>query len=703
MRADGRAEQIVMATGLPSVFTTLGATPVLGRIPRLDERIGSVALIAHATWTSWFNADPGVIGRSIEIAGGQRTIVGVLGPDFRFPNERTAAWIHGTVPDMDNIRPGSFRFEMVGRMAPGVDHETLAAQLDALAARLPERVGGSSAYAHIIENHRAVVRSLEDELVGSASRPLQLLFGTVAIVLLIACANVTNLLLVRADGRRRELSVRGALGAGRWKLIRLQMIEAVILAASGAALGCVLARVGLPLLLAAAPENVPNLSSAQLDATAVLYASGVAVLVACLIGFVPAIRSTSYDRVGHIERGRFGRRHAFTRSGLVTVQTASALVLLVSAGLLLRSYRTLTQVDPGYDTENVFTFQIATGSYEVRDQAVYVRTHRAITERLEAMPGVELVGLTAFLPLDEGSGSVRVLTPAMRQNGDAPLPTRYTRVAGDYFATMGIGLEEGRLLEPMDQEANGSLLVSRSAADLLWPGEPALGQQLMTASDTTLWLTVVGVVEDIMVDDFRQAAATPLVYLPIIGQVSDGWTYDSPAYVIKSELGTSLVSDARELVREVVPDAPMYRIYTMDELAERSMATLVFTMLMIGMASVLALMLGIVGLYGVLSFVVNQRASEIAIRVAIGAEAGRVRGMVVRQGVRLTLVGIGLGLIAAIATTRVLDSLLFGVGALDAPTFMVMSGVMVTVALIASYVPAARASRLDPMRLLRFD
>jgi ABC-type antimicrobial peptide transport system permease subunit len=276
-------------------------------------------------------------------------------------------------------------------------------------------------------------------------------------------------------------------------------------------------------------------------------------------------------------------------------------------------------------------------------------------------------------------------------------------VAGDYFATMGIRLEEGRLLEPTDQEANGSLLVSRSAADLLWPGEPALGQQLMTASDTTRWLTVVGVVEDIMVEDFRQAEASPLVYLPIVGQVSDGWTYDSPVYVIKSELGTSMAADVRDRVREIVPDAPMYRIYTMDQLAQRSMATLSFTMLMIGMASALALLLGVVGLYGVLSFVVDQRASEIAIRVAIGAEARRVRRMVVRQGVRLTLVGVGLGLVAAIATTRVLESLLFGVGALDVPTFVVMSGVMLAVALLASYVPAARASRLDPMRLLRSD
>jgi cell division protein FtsX len=307
----------------------------------------------------------------------------------------------------------------------------------------------------------------------------------VAIVLLVACANVTNLLLVRGESRRRELSVRGALGAGRWKLIRLQMTEAVVLAALGGALGCVLAWVGLPLLLRAAPENVPNLSSTRLETVALLYASAVAMLVACLIGLVPAVRSAKHAGVGTVERNQLGRGPGLTRSALVTLQTASALVLLVSAGLLMRSYWTLTQVDPGYETENIFTFQLATGSYEVRDRAVYLLTHRAITEQLEAMPGVESVGLTAFLPLDEGTGTVRIMTRPMRLNGDEPIATPYTRVAGDYFETMGIQLVEGRLLEPTDQETNGSLLVSRSAAGLLWPGDAAVGQQIMTASDTT--------------------------------------------------------------------------------------------------------------------------------------------------------------------------------------------------------------------------
>jgi len=703
MRAEGRAEQIFMVQGLPSLFTTLGAVPVLGRLPRRDEGIGTVAVISHSLWTSWFGADPNVIGRSYDIVGMQRTVIGVMGPEFRFPDERTSVWIHATVPGLDEIRPGSFMFELVGRMAPGVDRGTLAAQLDALAARLPDQVGGSPTYARIIENHRAVVRSLEEHLVGTASRPLQLLFGTVAIVLLIACANVMNLLLVRGESRRKELAVRGALGAGRWKLIRLQMTEAIVLAAVGGALGCLLAWVGLPLLLRAAPENVPNLSSTRLDTMSLLYTTAVAILVACLIGLVPAVRSAKRARAGTLERNRFGRSHGLTRGGLVTLQTASALVLLVSAGLLMRSYLALARMDPGYDTENVFTFQVATGSYGVRDPAVYLGTHRAITERIEAIPGIESVGLTAFLPMDEGAGSIRIMTRPISQNSEEPLVTPYTRVAGDYFETMGIELEQGRLLQPTDQEANGSLLVSRAAAGMLWPGEEAIGQQIVTPSDTTRWLTVVGVVEDVMADDLRQAEVTPMIYLPIVGATGDLWTYDSPVYVIKSELGASMAADVREAVREIVPDAPMFRVFTMDELAERSMASLSFTMLMIGLASALALMLGVVGLYGVLSFVVNQRASEIAIRVAIGAEAGRVRRMVVRQGARLTLVGVGIGLVVAIATTRVLESLLFGVGALDLPTFVVMSGVMVTVALLASYIPAARASRLDPCRLLRSE
>ncbi len=706
VRTEDRTDRLFVMAVSPSFFTTLGARPVLGRLPTPEDPEGQVVVISHELWTSWFGGDPSVIGRSLEVSGRMPTVIGVMGPEFRFLDSRISVWVHDLLANLESRTPGGFNLSLVGRMRPGTDHAALTEQLAVLASRLPERFGGPPRYARIIEQHRPIVRSLAESLVGDVAKPLWLLLGTVAIVLLIACANVANLFTVRAESRRRDLAVRQALGEGRAGLVRTQMAEALLLAGVGGAAGALLAWAGLPLLVRAAPEAVPNLDLARLDSVALIFTAGLSFLAACAFGLVPAIQFSRPRLLGALRQagqgGEAGGHRA--RNALVLVQTASALVLLVGSGLLIRSFWTLSHVDPGYDTENIFSFQIAPQRPELNDGPSFARFHEEFMERVSGLPSVESVGLTAALPLDEGAGRNPFRTERTLASGETPPIMRFTMVGGDYFQTMGIALLRGRRFERSDQRGGAvNAIVGQSAAEQLWPGEDALGKRLLHAADTTDWITVVGIVEDIFLADFRQEAPDPMIYLPMVGPQPRSWGVGSPAYVVKSTRAELLAPEIRNLVREVAPESPMYRIFTMEGLAARSMARLSFTMLMLAIASGLALVLGAVGLYGVLSYVVTLRAREMAVRMALGAEEVQVRRMVVLQGARVTLAGVAVGLVAALALTRALDSLLFGVGTLDAPTFLVMSGLMVAVALLASYIPARRVSSVDPMQSLRSE
>ena len=712
VRADDRVERLFVTPATASLFTTLGARPVLGRLPTPDDD-GRVVVISHWLWTTWFGADPAVLDRSYNISGAMRTVIGIMGPEFRFPDERTSLWIN--LPfDPSAVTPGGFGPNVVGRMAPGTDHAGLAAQLAPLATRTPERFGGPARYARIMEQYRPVVRSLEEHLVGNIAKPLWILLGTVGIVLLIACVNVANLFIVRTESRRQDLAVRRALGAGRAGLIRSQMAEALILAAMGGVGGTFIAWAGIPLLLRVAPEAIgsgwgsapiPGLATAGLDVTALLFTAGVSILAACAFGLAPAIQFSGVGLLGSLRqagRGVVGRGQ-LGRDALVVIQTALALVLLVASALLVRSFLQLSRVDPGFDTEDIFTFQIHPQGDELSDGPSYARFHYGFMERLAALPAVASVGLVNTLPLDEGAGNAAVATERTEASGAEEPMVRLTMTGGDYFQTMGIELLRGRFFERID-EATGvaNAIVSSSAAERLWPDVDPVGQRFRPPGGA-VWWTVVGVVEDVLLDDFRRQSPEPLIYLPLVGPTAELYSVQSPAYVVKSPRARVLASEVRALVREVAPESPMYRIFTMDDLAARSMAQLSFTMLMLVIAAGLALILGAVGIYGVLSYQVTQRTREIGVRMALGAGASTVRRMVVAQGGRVTLVGVVIGVISAVLLTRVLESLLFGVAAIDAPTFVAMSGVMLGVALLASYLPARRASSVDPMRSLRAE
>lgn len=700
------AERLYVSGVSPSLFSTLRVQPLIGRLPTDADPEGTVGVISHSLWTDWYGRDPGVLGQTIRVSGQDVTILGVMGPEFRFPDRRVVFWGHDL--PTEPIQPGNFgNINLVGRLAPGADIESLRSQLANLAQRLPERFGGSPAYARIIAAHVPVVRSLEEDMIGNVRRPIWVLAGTVGFVLLIASANVANLLMVRAESRRRDFAVRRALGAGRWSLVRSQMAESTVLALLGGVLGALLARAGVPALVAAAPEGIPRLEDVALNGNALLFAAGVSLLAACAAGLLPAIRFSNPRLMSLREGGRtVSRADHRTRDALVVVQTAAALVLLVGSALLVQSFRSLMSVDTGYETENIFTFQMAPDP-ELRgleDGVSLARYHYDFMDRLDQLAGVESVGLVATLPLDEGAGFVRFVTDRTGPEEDQQPLMRVTFASANYFPTMGIELLRGRDFERRDQPAaEVGAIVSQSAAELLWPGEDAIGKRLRPAPVANAWTTVIGVVEDVILQDFRQGEPEPLVYLPLVGAEADSWGVGTPAYVVKSPRAEAIAQDIRTLVREIAPEAPVYRTFTMEQLADRSVAALSFTMLTLGVAAALGLILGAVGLYGVLSYVVTQRTREIGIRMALGAEAARLRRMVVAQGGRVVLLGVAIGAAASIWLTRMLEGLLFGVSATDVPTFVAMALVMLGVAVVASYVPARRASAVDPMLSLRVE
>src|SRR5688500_1644456 len=701
LRTDTRVERIGMAFPTNDMYATLGVRPMLGRLP-VPEDADKVVLISDRLCDQWFARDSAVIARSYFVSRQMRTVIGVTPPEFRFPGEETLLWVAGEAR-LDQVQPGQLGMPIVARMKPGVTHEQLATELTALSKQLPQRFGGPPNYARIIAQHRAVVDPVIDRLVGpTTNRSLWVLLGAVSIVLIIACANVANLFMVRAEGRRRDLAVRNALGASRSQLVRLQMAEAFLVALPAGVLAVMLTTISLPLFLRAAPEGIPRLTLVGLDGWTLVASFVLVVVVGLACGLAPAMSASAPDltRLREGGRGSTGRRH-WGRDALVVGQAALALVLLIGTALLFQSFQRLRNVDPGYDTKDIYTFQFAPDQPHLVDGPAWGRLHLDFMDRLRALPGVTTVGVVNNLPLDEGTGGGRFLTDAMSDDGGGALIDQ-NFTGGDYFRAMGIELLKGRTFT--NDEAvtpNNSVIISRSAAAKLWPDQEPVGQRIRRPGAGPSFM-VVGVVDDVTQDDWREAGEAA-VYFPLTGPQPRSWAMGSPAYVVKSPRAANLANEVREAVRQIAPEAPVYRGFTMEFLAKRSMVQLSFTMLTLGVVSALALILGAVGLYGVLSYIVAERTREIGVRMALGATSGTVRRQVVSQGTKVVMVGVALGITVAFAATRLLGALLFDVKAVDPVVFAAMSLGMLGVGMLASYMPARRASGVDPIEALRAD
>jgi putative ABC transport system permease protein len=702
MRVGERVERVPMAWATPQTFTALGVKPALGRLP-VDADENRVSVLTWTGFQSWFGGDSTILNKTYEVSYGQRTIVGVMGPDFKFPSDNTLI-LNSEPIVVTRIQPGQLGAFTFVRAKPGVTPEALQAEFTTLAKRLPERFGGPPRYAKLIEQFRAVVRPLREQILGPVTSNLWILFASVTIVFAIACANVTNLVLVRTEGRHREMAVRQAIGAGRGQLIRLQMAESFVIAVAAAILAVALTWATLPIMVAAAPAGVPRLTGITLEWSMIGFSALAAFVAALACGLFPALRSSAPDLLRLREGGRGAtRRRHWARDGLVVAQTAMALVLLIGSGLLLRSYRNLSLVKPGYSTENIFTFQIAPQQQSLRDGADWARFHLAFMERLRALPGVQSVGIVDNVPLDESTRLVGFEVEGRTPDPATPSRVNWTFAGPDYFKTMGIRILRGREFETADNISTfDNAVISQKAAERLWPGEEALGKRFRVLGDTNAYLTVIGVVADVVQSSYRNPP-DPLVYYPLRRANPAIQTLSSPGYVVKTARAEVIGPEIREIVKQIAPEAPMYRQYTMAFLERRSMQELSFTMMTVGIVSILALILGAVGLYGVLSYVVAERTREIGVRMALGAEATQVRRMVVGQGLRVVGIGAGIGVVVAFGVTRGLSTVLYDVKPADISIFASMTALMVVIGMLASYVPGLRASRVDPIESLRGD
>jgi putative ABC transport system permease protein len=700
LRTDQRVERVWMSSVTLSLFETLGVTPRLGRLPTPEE--GELAaVLSHKLWMEWFGGDPNVLGRSYSIADKMRTVVGVMEPDFDFPSENALLWIPNPLGLVGTeITPGQFGLSIVARVRSGVDREALIAQLDLIAGRLPEKYGGSPAYAEIIERFVPRVVPLEEDLLGPLAGPLWILLGAMAILLVIACANVANLFLARTERLRRDIAIRHAIGAQRGRLVRRQFVETCVVAILAGAFAIGVAALLIPVIVSEAPFSVPRLSSTRFSLTTVLFTFGISVVAGLACGIVAALRTAGVS-LTWLRDGSRGASHGrrWTRDGLVMAQAALALLLLVGSGLLLRSFAELRNVDPGYVTEDIFTFQFAPEQDQLTDGPSWASFHLAFMERLRAMPGVEAVGIVENFPLNEGVFTTGFTTEPVAAEGANEHALAVTFAAGDYFEAMGIEMLRGRNFTEGEQRQNpGHVIVSQSTAARLWPGEDPIGKRL-TINMFGLRETVIGVVEDVRQNEFRDEAG-PNVYFPMVLQNPGIFALRNPAYVLRTSRATSIAPEVRALVNEVAPEAPMYRVFTIEELVASSMARLSFTLIALGLAAGLALFLGMVGLYGILSSTVAERTRELGIRIALGADPGRVRRMVVVQGLRVVGLGVIVGMIGALLGARALESLLYGVGALDVVTLVATSLLMLLVGVAASWIPAYRASSVDPVDAL---
>ncbi len=705
----GRPEHVPALGVTDGVLPILGVTPLFGRpFTRADDEPGSsdTLMITYGYWRSKFGGDRSVIGKTTDVDGKPSTIIGVLPQRFRFLDMTDLGIL---LP----LRPRTLRgynYFAVARLKPGV---TLAEASADVARMIPMEVRGVPAAqvqlglkwfkeSRIGPN----LQPLKQYIIGDVGKVLWVLVGGIGLVLLIACANVANLLSVRVEGRQQELSIRAALGGSPGRIAGGLLLESLVLAVIGGALGLLFAYGGLRVLIALAPSDLPRLNDIGIDRLVLLFTLGVTMVAGLLFGSMLPLRYAGV-RVGTglRETGRSvsaSRERHRARSALVVIQVGLALVLLVSSGLMIRTFQALTHVQPGFTAPaEVETFHVHFPPEMIKDPERLVRMDKAILDNIEAIPGVSSADFSGAVPMDAGAESDPLLVKDHMLQGQLPPARKSFWVSPSFFRTMGIPIVAGRDLTWNDiLNKRPVAIVSENLAREYWHNPwDALGKQIGGSPKT--WRQIVGVVGNVHDDGTSQKAPTT-VYWPI----TDADVFlGQPAFAIRSaSAGTqSLMNEVRRAVWSVDPDLPLYQVHTLDYYYSKSMARTSFTLVMLALAGGMALLLGIVGLYGVIAYSVSQRTHEIGIRIALGADKRDVLKLVVNGGMGLTVIGVGVGVAGAVALTRFLSSLLYGVKPTDPLTFVVVSLVLTGVALLACYIPARRATKADPIVALRYE
>ncbi len=705
----------------------LGARAVLGRlIDEHDDVPGGapVAVVSHRFWQRRLGGDARVVGTTISIYEQPVEIIGVMAPGVDLPPTggtpaallETDVWLPLRLNPAGPFWNAHTQFRTIARLKKGVTLDQAQAEFVSLNARLPEAVPN----AYTREGMRASgfatrVYPLKTYVVGEVSKTLWILFGAVGVVLIIAYANVANLFMVRAEARRREVVIRTALGADATAIARHFLAESLVLASAGGVLAIVLASWGVEALTHLAPDGVPRLQALKPDGSVILFALGLVLLAAAVLAALPALRARRAVGAGELVQGdrgpTVGRESQRVRSGLVTAQVALALVLVVGAGLLVESMQRLRSVDLGIKPHGVFIAQLYLPYQRYDSLSKMWRFYSAALERVRAIPGVEAAGLTSDVPLEGGYGCTvqGFEDPAVRQHlADAGV----TLCAGQeptspgYFEAMGIPVILGRSLtqDDLDHPERGSVVVSKAFAERFWPGENPIGKGVgPNGIINQQFYRVVGVVGDVYAGSAGGARGLAVYYPVLRIPGTSGWWANPMTLVVKtrSDDPVSLLPAIQTAIRDVDPSIPVADVDAMETIVDRSMGQLSFAMVLLAIAAATALVLAAVGLYGVISYVVNRRTGEIGIRMALGAQPSQVARLVVGGSVRLALVGVSFGVVAALGFTRVLRGLLYDVQPTQPLAYLIATLVLGAVAALAAYLPARRAARIDPMIALR--
>jgi len=715
----GTPEQVRGVHVSEAYFRLFAAPAALGRTfsPEEDKPNGpKVVVLTNGLWSRRFASDPGIIGRAIRLNSEPFTVIGVTGPGFA--GEPETDLFLAEQADMNSTNQGHFLL-LGARLKSGVTLAQANAQLRVITDRFRKQYPGT-----ISSDESFAAQPLGPILAGDLRTPLFVLLGAVGFVLLIACANVANLLLVRAAGRGKEIAIRIAIGAGRTAILRQLMTESLLLAIAGGVAGVFLGAAGLQMLLALAPAELPRLPSAGnlnlfavLDARILAFAVAVSVLTGILFGIVPAIQISRPNLNIALREGgsrtTAGSLRQRTRSALVVAEIALSLVLLCGAALMIRTFLALRNVKPGFETASVLTMSTSLAGQKYETAAGVERLSVELTRRLEALPGVQAASYALALPLQLGPDLPFNIAGKPPRDGPYNGDEQYRPVGAHYFQALGIPLRRGRLFDERDSSKGPwTLIINEAMAKKYWANENPLGATVTIGRGIAPEMEdrpreVVGVVGDVHEAGLDQDSP-PVMYLPI-GQEPDGMVAMGNRVLPSSWAvrGTgdpaALARSIQEEILRVDPDLPVARVMTMDRLLARSIARQNFNMVLLGTFAVLALVLAAIGIYGVMSYTVQQRTNEMGIRLALGAGTGQLLRLVLGHGLLLAGIGLAIGLAASIGLTRLMSSLLFGVKANDIATFACVAGVLAAVAVLACYIPARRATRVDPIIALRYE
>ena len=696
----------------------LGIQPVLGRtFTAADDSPGSprTALVSHGYWQRRFGGKNDVLGKTIRVDGEVHEIIGVLPRDLEFLRYEPDLFLPFQF-DRTEVFIGNFSYQSVARLAPGATIEEANADVARMIPLAVENFPKGLTLQNLQEAQFGPnVHPLEEDVVGDIGNVLWVLLGAVGLVLLIACANVANLFLVRTDARQRELALRTALGASRVRLSKELLLESTTLGLVGGALGLLLAYGGIRLLVAMGPESLPRLSEIPIDSDVLGFTLALSLLSGLFFGLFPLVKYGRLSLSSTLKEGGRGssdgpERHR-ARSLLVVTQVALALVLLVGSGLMIRSFAAMRQVHPGfYRPEEVLTLRVSIPEAEIADSEQRVRAFQAMSDRISALPGVRSVGLASSVPMDgwDSNDAINVEDFPVPE-GQIPPIRRFKWVSEGYFETMENPVLAGRGLTWKDAYDKAPVVVvTENFAREYWKDPArAIGKRIKQSLDKEVWREIVGVVGDVH-DDGVDEKATAIIYWPML--VGDFWEREvfaqqSMVFAIRNgRIGSSgFLGEIRDAVWSVNPNVPIANVRTLAELLDGSMARTSFTLVMLVIASGVALLLGGIGIYGVISYTVSQRTREIGVRMALGAARADVGRLVLREGLGLTLAGIAAGLAAAYGLTKLMSSLLYGVSPADPVTYLAVAPALAAIALFASWLPARRAAGLDPTEALRWE